>query len=95
MYFYYKKNWLITVGIDGCYIFKLDVACLYDFKLAVKLDPTGRSLTFKLKQVVKLDSLPDWVKGLHVNEHTNHIVAWSSITLCFYNLEPHKELFEK
>jgi len=86
MVFYEEESQLITAGIDGCFIFDFEIHCKYDYRLAILLDPKGRSLSFNLKMAVQLEYVSEWAKGLHVDHARGILSAWSSETLCFYKL---------
>lgn len=58
---------MITAGIDGCYIFNFKVFSKYDPRQAILLDPDGKSLSFVIEKVAKLEGMGDWVKGIKID----------------------------
>jgi hypothetical protein len=53
-YFHESKSTLITAGIDGVYMFKLNVKNKYDPKQGIMLDPEGTFFNAELGPKVKL-----------------------------------------
>jgi WD40 repeat protein len=86
-YFYEEKSTLITAGIDGCFMFKINVKSKYEPKQAVLLDPEGNSFHAELGPRIKLEKMPLWIKGLKVNEKQNIIFSWSQLKACFNDLD--------
>lgn len=54
-HFYDEGSQIITAGVDGCYVFNLIVTAKYDHRQAILLDPDGKSLSFQLEKLCKLD----------------------------------------
>lgn len=86
-YFHESKSTLITAGIDGVYMFKLNVKNKYDPKQGIMLDPEGTFFNAELGPKMKLQKMPIWVKGLKINENQNIIFSWSTEELCLNNLD--------
>jgi WD40 repeat protein len=86
-YFYEKKSTLITAGIDGCYMFKININSKYEPKQALNLDPSGKFFFPEIGPKTKLEKMPLWVKGLKVMESLDFIFTWSQLKSCFNGLD--------
>ena len=66
-YFYEEKSILITAGIDGCFMYKLNVLSKYEPRQGVNLDPEGTFFSCEIGPKKALESTPLWIKGLKVD----------------------------
>jgi hypothetical protein len=44
-------------------------------------------MEFKLKLIIKLPYLNEWVKGLKIDLNEKLIIAWTESILCFFDSE--------
>lgn len=51
-------------------------------------------MEFSLGSKVKLEDMPQWIKGLKVDEHEGCIFTWSQLQTCFNDLSSGKILFK-
>jgi len=86
-YFYEEKSTLITAGIDGCFMFELNIISKYEPKQAQLLDPEGNFFQAELGPKKRLEKMPLWIKGLKVNEKQNIIFTWSQLKACFNDMD--------
>lgn len=56
------------------------------------MDPDGKSLSFELEKMCKLDLMDDWVKGIKIDVASNMVFAWDINSICFYALSTRPEL---
>ena len=99
-FFYEPHNLLVCGGVDGCYIFQLQIHCKYTPQMALTLDPYGSNTSVSIKQTIKLedaakelsigkfDGMKDWTKGLHLCSETKLLISWSNKSMLFWDLKP-------
>ena len=87
MYYCETNSILLTAGIDGCFMFKINMKNKYDANMAMLLDPEGNFFSCELGPKQKIEKMPLWIKGLVVSESQNLIFTWSQLKACFNDLD--------
>ena len=77
---------LITAGVDGCFLFQLDIEYRHHPKQNIVLDPTGKMTQLRLSIVEKLPDCPAWNKGLKYYEDSKSLILWSTQELSIYTI---------
>lgn len=89
---YEPENKLITAGVDGVIVFQFDIKRTQPPSLAVKLDPFGKSLQIKVRQLYKQEDSPMWVQKCRVDPVSNMVFSWTFTVACFHNLSDGKRV---
>jgi WD40 repeat protein len=90
--FFEQESRLVTAGVDGVLVFQFDVKRTQPPSVAVKLDPHGKSLTIKLRQLYVLEDSPKWVQRVRIDTDSKVFISWTFDTVCFHNLANGKRI---
>ena len=87
-----SENKMITAGVDGVLVFKFDVKRTQPASVAVKLDPTGKSITIKVKQLYKQEDSPMWIERCKADLLSMMVISWTFAVVCFHKISNGKRV---
>ena len=92
MHFVEHEDILITGGVDGCFLIKIDIMYPHNPAQMHYLDSLGDQIYLKIFMLDQLQNAPGWTKSMRYFTDCDVLMAWSYDQVTIFGLKTNLKL---